>query len=177
MHTESCLIDLDPDENYFDPLLNQNNPALTSEYISITDFNIICNNVNRFTCLTYNIRSFNRNIDTFLAMFENPRKLPHIMTFTETWFHEGSGRNLPDYRAYHTFRHSARSGGVSVYVNDKIPSKLVEESSFSNNSIEEFTVEIQLNSKKYYIVVIYRRQSGTISTFVSALIELLGILI
>ena len=106
-------------------------------------------------------------------MFENPRKLPHILTFTETWFHEGSGRNLPDYRAYHTFRHSARSGGVSVYVNDKIPSQLVEEMPFSNNCIEVCTVEIQLNSKKYFIVAIYRPHSGTISSFVSALSQLL----
>ena len=80
MTAESPLDAVDPDLNYCDGDLNQ------SDYVTVGDYcNILQeNSKNILSIVSYNIRSFNANNESFLGIFGNDR--PDIIILSETWF-------------------------------------------------------------------------------------------
>ena len=76
------LTDMDPDTNYFDEFISENNQCLRFNNIDeYLHFNSSSLNDNRFiTIFSQNIRSFNTNLDTFLALFPES-SMPDVFIF------------------------------------------------------------------------------------------------
>ena len=60
---------IDPDLNYFEDLYSGMDEFRLSNYISINDYNAIDYDKNIFSTMSYNIRSFSANSDTFFLCF------------------------------------------------------------------------------------------------------------
>ena len=165
---ENYFANLDPDLNFFQEL-EHNNFSNHSISYNIDSYKSLClERDSLLPILTFNIRSFNQNIDEFLAVFSGC--MPPIIVFTETWFTQHTARSLPGYTAHHTFRSSGmRSGGVSVFVLETMVSFQIPELSFSDVSIEIATVNLIFNNSPLVIFGIYRPHSGTIDGFISSL--------
>ena len=157
------LQNIDPDSNYFHILNSDSTPS----YLSVSEFKEVMEKNSNFTCINFNILSFQKNSDSFLGLFDKPQNLPRVFVLTETWFEPHSVKHIPGYQGYHTVREERRSGGVSVYVADVISSRILSEFSFINSSIEICTVQIIINSSKLNIVGIYRPHSDSIDNFVA----------
>ena len=74
---------IDPDINYYDEILETMSSSQQSQYISVREYDALPSDNSSLTILSYNIRSFNRNKDSFFN-----HKIPNILHFSETWFSE-----------------------------------------------------------------------------------------
>ena len=168
MLIENFDTQIDPDLNYFwdgeDPQLKHG-----SKYISVSEFNKSCDPISNYYIFACNIRSFEKNMDSFLANFENSSKLPSIIVTSETWLKTNSVGSLPGYAAYHVVREGRRSGGVSIFVQDKIKSRQIPNISIVDISIELCCVEVILDETPYIIFGVYRPHSGNIENFSDSL--------
>ena len=166
---ENIHSEIDPDTNYLNEPLNDATDS-PSPYYSVADFNHIVNKrSNELLCVSYNIRSYNANKDTFFTTFQTVNSYPDVMVLTETWFTDENAKSIDSYNCYHTIRSDRRSGGVSIYVSDKFKSASVPELCFQNETIEICTISITVGSEKWYIMGIYRPHSDTVENFTSAL--------
>ena len=161
MFDENFSDSIDPDLHHFDQFSESNGDTDTiCNYVTFSDYDrIMIDKKSALTILNYNIRSFNSNFDTFIASFNNYDVVPDILTLSETWFTETSLTEIPHFRGYHTIR-PQRSGGVSVYVKDKIESKKIPHLSFCNSSLEVCTTEILTKHRNFYLIAIYRPHSN-----------------
>ena len=136
------LNDLDPDVNYFDEIIAENN--LFSTYNSIDEFismnPISISDKNHISIFGQNIRSFNRNLDNFLTMFPE-NNYPDIFVFSETWHDINNPVAIQGYKAYHTVR-LGRSGGVSIFVKGIISSCVLSNFCYANSTIEICSIKI-----------------------------------
>ena len=167
---------IDPDINYFNSLYENDIGSNPSNYVSISDYNLNCeNNPDKFRIMSYNIRSFSANSESFFAMFTSNRSYPDILNLNETWFKENSCRKINGYSDYHVTRPiNQRSGGVSIYVKSTYESSGIPELSYVNEDIEICTVKTILDSISYYFLGIYRPHSGTTENFIENLNFLLS---
>ena len=85
MIIDNLLESIDPDLNYFDASDGEFSGA-TSGYFSVSEFNEFLKSSSKFTCVNHNIRSCNKNLDSFLSIFEKPENFPEVIVLTETWF-------------------------------------------------------------------------------------------
>ena len=131
-NVNSIFEQLDPEVNYFNSIHSSLNLPQNSDYITIADYN---NSTSTgLVILSYNIRSFRKNINSFLSIFNNHSKPPDVFIFTETWFKRTTVQNIPGYKAYHSIREGSQSGGVSIYIKDHIDSIFHENFTSASNS-------------------------------------------
>ena len=80
---------VDPDENYFD--VSENSLINQSDVITVSDYNqLFNNNPPKLSVLSQNIRSFNRNSDSFLSIFQDHLSYPDVLVLTENWLQESN---------------------------------------------------------------------------------------
>ena len=162
--------DADPDVHY--DFFSDNN-INSCQYYSLPDYCNINNNKS-ISIINHNIRSFNRNFDSLLTCF-SPDNLPSILCLTETRFSHNNIENIPGYESFHTVRNSETpAGGISLFVSNEICSKKIETLSFSNNTIEICTVDINFNDVSITIIGVYRPHSDTVLNFNSCFSEILN---
>ena len=163
------LLDFDPDCNYYENSITENH--VFSTFPSVEDFlnssNISVNDNNFVTILCQNIRSFNRNLDSFLAMFP-ANTMPDIFVFSETWHDLNTPVIIPGYTGFHTIR-EGRSGGVSIFKKNHISVKLAPQFCLANESIEICSVKISSGSNNIMVCGIYRPHSNSIENFTTVL--------
>ena len=168
------LLELDPDQNYFENSINVNHVFTT--YSSFDDFlnlNPVALTDNNFiTIFSQNIRSLNRNLDSFLSMFPE-ESMPDVFIFSETWHDGNTPVNIPGYVGHHTVR-QGRSGGVSVFVKSQLNSSTIEQLSYANETIEICTVKVSSLNRQIYVCGIYRPHSDSIENFGSSLENILN---
>ena len=112
------LLEIDPDRNFLNHVVPADgNSNLNSNYFTIDEFNNTISHEN-LCIFNYNVRSFNRNFDAFNAMLSTLSITPDIIILTETWLADDV--NVENYSAYHTFRETRRSGGVSILYLDSL---------------------------------------------------------
>ena len=121
---DTFLNDIDPDMNYFESHISQN--QVFCSYNSIDELKLnnpsILNDSNFFSVFNQNIRSFNANLDNFMFLFDE-NSMPDCIIFSETW-HDGVEPILiPGYTGYHTVRQLRRSGGVSIFIKNSLKSE------------------------------------------------------
>ena len=96
-----------------------------------------------------------------------------ILVISETWFMEGSIKNIPNYKGYHVTRPGGRGGGISIYVRDNLESVAIDLASFQTNTIEINTVKLKIRNQDIHIIGIYRPHSDSISNFTATLRQIL----
>ena len=110
------LRDFDPYENYYNQDITHN--QIFAGYTTIDEFLSENSNSirdeNFITIFSQNIRSFNKNLDSFLCLFPE-NGMPDVFIFCETWHCINTPVVIPGYTGYHPTRTSKRSGGVSVF--------------------------------------------------------------
>ena len=152
----SGLEQLDPNLNYYNSIHDSLNLPYNPEYMTIAQYNTINRNSPKLTIITYNIRSFNKNINTFMASFNsNQKTFPEVLILTETWFDVTTVCNLPGYDAHHTVREGTRSGGISIFIRDDLNSNFYPKFSFANNTIEICTIDVTVNNFSLTVIGIY----------------------
>ena len=164
--------DIDPDTNLYDSTsIMLENSTYYSVKNAIEYFEY---RNDYFSVISYNIRSFHANQDTFFSIFRSKISFPKIFVLCETWFSEDNCMDIPGYTAFHSIRSGRRSGGVSIYVQDFLSCTLIKDLSYVNSNIEICTISVAFKNITYYIIGIYRPQSDPISNFVSVLEPILN---
>ena len=159
----------DPDSNY--DFFAQNIDSICN-CVTLSEFKNNFSDCNTsLSILNYNIRSFDRNFDSFSCGF-SPHNMPNILCFTETWFAPSLTSEIPGYVGHHVTR-EGRSGGVSIYVKQQINSKILCNLSYATSTIEVCTVEVCIKNSIYVIIGVYRPHSDSISNFNSHLVNFL----
>ena len=159
----SHVNDLDPDLNFFDQVLDysSSNPC---NYFSIEKFNdSLKAHKNNLKIVCFNVRSFNANIDQFLAIFEN-ENYADIFIFCETWFTSTHKCDIDNFTSYHIVRPTGRGGGVSIYLKKHLNSYLNSQFSFCHEDLEVCTVSFKFDNTEHVIIGAYRPH-GDLITF------------
>ena len=126
----SNLLEIDPDLNYFQNSNLENN----STYNTIQSFNDLCRDKSFSTIFHQNIRSFSANSDLMFSLFDSILNFPEIFVLSETWFKIDNMQNIPNYLSYHTIRDTRRSGGISVFIDQRFLSHKLENVSFCSSN-------------------------------------------
>ena len=119
--------------------------------------------------INFNIRSFHRNISSFLCFLESTNFSADILILTESWLTVDNVNcaNIDGYRSYHTLRKTGRSGGVSIFCRNKFNVNIIENLCLANDHIESCSVKIKEGDIEYFIMGIYRPHSGTKLDFIN----------
>ena len=159
----------------FDPNLNHynditlNNRCLKYDTFSI---NTISDCKNKFAVFCFNIRSYHKNIDEFLATIDAFKNKIDVFILTETWLTNSTSSlcSIKGYNAYHSIRCFQTGGGVSVFVKDIYCCHL--NLCVNNDVIEMVSAKVKLARNKCVEVVgLYRPPSGNIYSFIHTLEE------
>ena len=164
----SILNDIDPDENFFNEVHGGLQMPKESKYYSIQRYNsTFSTSARSLDILSCNVRSYDKNSDSFRAVLESLYKQPEIIVLTETW------RKADDHTTYmwegycehHTVWNVGRSGGESVLCMNNLRVRLVPELTVRTDTIESCVVEVTCGGETLVIFAIYRPHSDTIENF------------
>ena len=161
----NALNDIDPDENFYNEVHDGLQVQNGYNYFSIQQYNSLFKfNIKYLNFMAFNIRSYNRNNESFKAVIESLYKLPEIIVLTETWLTpEDHGVSLLDgYSERRTIRQGGRSGGVSVLCVGGINVRPMPELTVSNDTIESCVVQIHDKNDIFVEFAVYRPHSDTI---------------
>ena len=86
--------------------------------------------------------------------------MPDILALTETWLKSDTLENLTGYEPYHTVREIVLSGGVSLFIKKEFVSNLIPSASFTNESIEVITAELEHETQTWVIIANHRPVRG-----------------
>ena len=127
-----------------------NNTIQNTDYYTIKEYNNIHNTLN-ITILMLNIRSFNKNINTFNIFLDTLVSKPDIIVLTETWLTDTDDPSiyLTDYKMYKTNRIlkiKKKGGGVAIFSHKNLDCLYIEDLSTTIDDDLEI-ISIQLNLK------------------------------
>ena len=167
--------DLDPDSNYFNPIMNQN---LTScKYYNFDQLNqeTSKHTQNHFSQFCLNIRSLSKNYRKLITLLDTIDTKFSIITLSETWLKEYNQDiyEIEGYEHISQLRENKAGGGVSIYVKNNINFKIRNDLSCNNHDHQLLWVELDkldLDSDTNIIIgAIYRRPGSDISSFIDVL--------
>lgn len=125
--------------------------------------------------LSHNIRSAPEHLETLLAecIVHNGEAFD-IIGLCETRLSNDIQHlfEIPQYNAYFNNR-SRKSGGVSLYVHERLNSVLRTDLTYSENAIESVFAEIKTPTKNVLVGEIYRRPKSNIHSFMEKLSDIL----
>ena len=172
------LNNFDPDIHFLNHMYNDINTNTTSIYIDATNFKALReNNKTAFLSMNFNIRSFNKNNETFSALLESLKIEPDVICLTETWLHNDNKHLaiLEGYDSHHTVRTNGHGGGTSIFYKQNYNGILLDELSLCNNHIESCCIELRHNTnEKIILISIYRPPNGPIEQFNNELLNMLN---
>ena len=162
----NILNSIDPDNNHFSQFSSGQDDNL---YYEIDKFqNELKATRHGMTILNFNIRSFNKNIDEFIAVISSCNIKYDIIVLTETWLrpHTQQLASIPGYMSYHCYRDTRDGGGVSVFIKDNLKSVNLN-INIVNDHIECIGVKIhnKISDKYINIIGLYRPPHGKIIEF------------
>ena len=154
---------LDPDLNYnCQSNVNANCISYNADQFS----SLISEQCNNLSVLSFNIRSFFKNSEEFLATIDNVNI--DVIVLTETWLNSGLEAlcNIPGYTGFHNYRKSKKCGGVSIFVKNNLKCDKVN-IDVNNDIIECLGVKVYCKESLKWVNVIgiYRPPSGPINNF------------
>ena len=94
MNNFSFLQNIDPDNQYYSEFNNLIENNTQSNYHSPQEYKILCQQRTSLRLVTYNVRSFRANSDSFFALLGDTDNYPEILVFTETWFTSSFEMNI-----------------------------------------------------------------------------------
>ncbi|XP_057314221.1 uncharacterized protein LOC130655476 [Hydractinia symbiolongicarpus] len=160
----------DPDLNFYNCTLSKNT---NTKYYSPNSDNIFAHAKNySFSILHLNIRSMQKNFESFKQFLHTLNFRFKIICLTETWCRDEAIKNnsnfqLCNYSVIHQIRNSNKAGGgVCVFIHNSLLYKKRTELCVNNNDCESLSVEILNKTTTNIIVsVIYRQPAGSIDNF------------
>ena len=163
IHESSINSEHDPDINFY-----QDISSLETHYCSPNDLK---NNFqsflkDSFSVLHLNIRSMNKNFESFKEFYSKIKFKFSIVCFSETWvdgipFSKNSNFQLSGYKVLHQTRKNRKGGGVCVFVHENLSFKLREDLSINCDAIQSLSIEISsTKSKSIVLNTIYRPANG-----------------
>ena len=120
--------------------LNKN--SFVTKYFQENEFVHQTNSVNDFSVLNINIRSLQKNFETFKSFYKSLNYLFDIICITETWedprqpISTNSLFNLPCYSLISQPRVQKKGGGTAIYVLNSLSFQLVNKQSCLNKNSE-----------------------------------------
>ena len=153
---------------------NSNDELLNFEYYQIDDFIKMKQSLdtNILSLLHSNIRSFNKNIDSFADLLSLLKFKFDIIGLSETW--NTNLNNLCDYsiNGYHPFESlhgSSQNSGVGLFIKDTLDFSRRKDLSISisgkNCEFECLFLDVNLGSEHILVGVVYRHPSGCVKEF------------
>lgn len=144
----------------------------TLSYPTLDSFNCELDCAGDLFILHQNIRSFNANCDMLNDFLDRLKVKPHVLVLTETWFTHDTYSEIDNYESFHVSRQSKAGGGVSIYVDTKLCSSLVDDYCICNSDIEMCLVGVSLSGRsKLNVLGIYRPPGGNLDNFSSVLFD------
>ena len=173
---------VDNDLNHIDPDLNalnhfnfnfsssaQETATNTASYYTVEGYqNLSVNPVSDASLLSYNIRSFHQNGDSFKALLSTLPTPQDVIVLSETWNTDANKClcSIEGYRGYHVHRSTGdRGGGVSVFIKDCYNSTMLSTLSTVNDGIEVCVVKFNVQQIPVIILGVYRPPNTPIETF------------
>ena len=153
--------------NNIDPDVNCVRSDINCVYVDTNNAkNYINISKNDLSVLSFNVRSFFKNIDEFIGLLASLDLSSDIIVLSETWLnsHTESLCNIDGYQAYHSYRANKEGGGVSIFIKNHINSHVT----FSCNDPGLECVIAQIKVNKHHlvnIVGVYRPPGGDIPMF------------
>ena len=128
------------------------------------------NKINRFSLLSFNIRSVRKNFTSFLSFLSTLIIKPSIIVLVKTWLNADNNHiySITGYNELSLHRNK-NGGGITIYIDDKFQSFVIKNLTFINNNIEVLTTFVVYLSVKFYICSIYRPPSSSIVSFIEIL--------
>ena len=144
----------DPDINFY-----QDISSLETHYCSPNDFqnNFQCFLKDSFSVLHLNIRSMNKNFESFKEFYSKINFKFSIVCFSETWvddisFSKNSNFQLSGYQVIHQTRKNRKGGGVCVFVHENLSFKLRQDLRINCDAIQSLSIEISITKSKNIIL-------------------------
>ena len=147
IHESSINRDHDPDINFY-----QDISSLETHYCRPNDFK---NNFqsflkDSFSVLHLNIRSMNKNFESFKEFYSKMKFKFSIVCFSETRvddisFSKNSNFQLSAYKVLHQTITNRKVGGVCVFVHENLSFKLRQDLCINCDAIQSLSVEIIKN--------------------------------
>ena len=173
MVPDDILDGIDPEINYIEGLFDSIQDRQQSKYVDVSKMNDNISNYKGYlSIMNYNIRSFRTNSDCFFNMFRERSAIPNILCLTETWFTEEYKEEIDGFSSSHVIRPLIKSGGVSLYIENKINFQVIPSFCKTTTNIELNCVEINVSNHSIFILGIYRPHSGTVSEFCGEITEI-----
>lgn len=152
--------DIDPDHFFNDT----NNSC---EYYTDEQFNSV-KTKGAFSIIHFNSRSLYKNFNSIKEYMLKFSKF-NIIAVSETWLNEEKGYNveLEGYELYTMNRKNKKGGGVAIYVDSALTSKIIKNMTTTIDGIMEcLTIEISdADTKNIVITCLYRTPGSSIDTF------------
>ena len=105
--------------------------------------------------MRYNIRSYKENSRLFLPLLDNETFNPEGIVLTEAWATQQIRQDVFAFNRYYTLREPWCSGGVSIYIRDRIDSRALENLCFADRSFEICTVKVDSKLNARFLLDIY----------------------
>ena len=165
------LTNIDPDVNHFSSLFPDLQSDFNSQYYSTDKFNSTIEvSSNCLSTMHLNIRSLYHKIDDLQVFLNQLNVKFNIICLTETWLHDSNKHliNIPGYTFHHYVRSIGRGGGVSIFVGEGFESRVIPNTSVSNDSIECIFISVHLNSLAFTIGNAYKPPNVSNDAFTDA---------
>ena len=114
----------------------------------------------RFLCL--NIRSLLPKLDEFTTTLHMMKHKFAVICLTETWLNGNilNLANIKGYKSYHKVGEGRRGGGVSIYIDESVSCKILDDYNVSSDCIECLFIQCHYRNIKFLIGCIYRPPNG-----------------
>ena len=163
---QETLFDSCNDSEY--DLFIQNSREIKTPYYSVDEFQQIQND--DFSVLHLNIRSLQKNFDSF-RMFVNECKTTFdVICLSETWRETEVSNNtlyaLPNYTIIELPRDSGkRGGGLLMYLSNNHSYSIRKKFITSNKNFESLFIEVVSKNKNIVVGVLYKPPNGKCDVF------------
>lgn len=124
------------------------------------------NNSNNLSLIHQNIRSLRKNFDLFLVGLQQLERHVDIIILSETWiFNEESKHyEIPNYTSYFNCNENYRSGGIVIFVSNRLKVNLIE---CKMKSADVILLHIFLNKLSWSIFGAYRLHDFPVIEFIT----------
>lgn len=124
--------------------------------------------LNNIIYIHQNIRSLRKNFNLFLGYLESFECDIDVIVLTETWIfdEEKDYFHIPTYSAFFNCNLVNRSGGIVVYVNNRIKASLVD---CVMNTADVLLLNISFNNNLVSLFGVYRKHEYSVNNFLAEL--------
>ena len=173
----NLLSHLDPELNYGN-LLNISD-VFSNKYYTPETFQTshLQNLKHCLSVVNFNIRSFKKNSDEFIAFLAACNHSFDVIVLTETWAKNEthSLNHLQGYSSVHNYRDGKKGGGVSIYVRESFRCEPINGLNISNENIECVGIKVYHSaSDSTSLLGVYRPPRGNKRIFIDELDNLIG---